>query len=82
MKSTSRHGRSWYPVNAGLFIGISLIAAMLMGQNTLNETVSVGYVMIPFTAIGPKGKPLTDLRSGEVKLFVDGTPVRSDMFEK
>jgi Ca-activated chloride channel homolog len=81
-KSTRRHGRSWYPVNARLFAAISLIAAMAMGQSTLSETVSVGYVMIPFTAIGAKGKPLIDLRSGEVKLFVDGTPVRSDMFEK
>src|SRR2546428_5634959 len=81
-KSTSGHGRSWYLVTGRFFVGISLFAAMAMGQSTLNETVSVGYVMIPFTAIGPKGNPLTDLRSGEVKLLVDGTPVRSDMFEK
>lgn len=82
MKSAGRPRRYSYPVTGRLFVGIWLIAAMAMGQSTLNETVSVGYVMIPFTAIGPKGKPLTDLRSGEVKLFVDGTPVRSDMFEK
>jgi Ca-activated chloride channel family protein len=82
LKSTSGQGRYRYLVPRRFFIGISLIAAMAMGQGTLHETVSVGYVMIPFTAIGPKGKPLIDLRSGEVKLFVDGTLVRSDMFEK
>src|SRR4029077_19026826 len=82
LKSTSGQGRYRYLVTGRLFVGISLFAAMAMGQSTLNETVSVGYVMIPFTAIGAKGKPLTDLRSGEVRLLVDGTPVRSDMFEK
>src|SRR5436190_24070088 len=48
----------------------------------MSDTVSVGYVMIPFTALGPKGRPITDLRSSEVRLAVDGEAVRSDMFEK
>src|SRR6202022_5044147 len=64
------------------FAALALTAGVLQAQSVLNETVSVGYVMIPFTAIGTKGRPLTDLRSGEVRLFVDGAPVRSDMFEK
>src|SRR5690242_2661240 len=51
-------------------------------QQRMTETVSVGYVMIPFTALTERGAPLTDLRSSEVQLFVDGQPVRSDMFEK
>jgi len=51
-------------------------------QQRMTETVSVGYVMIPFTALTAKGAPLTDLRSSEVQLYVDGQPVRSDMFEK
>jgi len=46
------------------------------------ETVSVSYVMVPFTVLGAKGNPITDLRSKDVKLFVDGIAVRSDMFEK
>lgn len=49
---------------------------------TMSESVNVGYVMIPFTAIGEHGKPITDLRNAEVDLRVDGSPVSSDMFEK
>lgn len=48
----------------------------------VNETVSVGYVMIPFTVLNEKNHPLTDLRGPEVNLLVDGVPVSSDMFEK
>lgn len=48
----------------------------------MSESVSVGYVMIPFTALAPNGVPITDLRSSEVRLFVDGQRVRNDMFEK
>ena len=33
-------------------------------------------------ALDPKGRAITDLRSGEVSLTVDGERVRSDMFEK
>jgi len=51
-------------------------------EQRLNEDISVGYVMIPFTVLGTKGRPLTDLRSKEVELLVDGQPVSSDMFEK
>ena len=49
---------------------------------TLSETVSVGYVMIPFTVLGERNEPLTDVRGAEVNLLIDGIPVHSDMFEK
>src|SRR5664279_244295 len=48
----------------------------------MSESVSVGYVMIPFTVLGDRGRPLKDLRDAEVDLMVDGQRVRSDMFEK
>jgi Ca-activated chloride channel homolog len=48
----------------------------------MSETVSVGYVMIPFTALDPKGRPITDLRASEVTVRVDDQMVRTDMFEK
>src|SRR3954447_19934860 len=48
----------------------------------VNETVSVGYVMIPFTVLNEKNLPLTDLSGRAVNLLVDGEPVSSDMFEK
>jgi Ca-activated chloride channel family protein len=57
-------------------------AALAQNEQRLSETVSVGYVMIPFTVLGARGAPITDLRSPEVALLVDGKPVRSDMFEK
>jgi Ca-activated chloride channel family protein len=60
-------------------LGLALVALTAYPQ--MHETVSVGYVIIPFTALGSTG-PITDLRSGEVSLLVDGRPVRSDMFEK
>jgi Ca-activated chloride channel homolog len=46
------------------------------------DSVSVGYVMVPFTVLSAKGGPITDLGQREVQLFVDGTPVPSDMFER
>ena len=65
---------------------VALAAGPLLAQSELqqrmSDTVSVGYVMIPFTVLTAKGAPITDLRSGEIQLFVDGQPVRSDMFEK
>jgi Ca-activated chloride channel family protein len=61
-------------------IGLLLVAAFAAPAQ-VHETVSVGYVMIPFTAIGPRG-PITDLRQGEVSLLVDGNPVHSDIFER
>ena len=70
------------------FVLVALAAAPLLAQTEqqqqqrMSESVSVGYVMIPFTVLTSKGAPITDLRSAEVQLFVDGQPVRSDMFEK
>ncbi len=51
-------------------------------QPQFGSSVSVGYVMIPFTVLGSKGIPLTDLRENEVQVLVDGQQVRSDLFEK
>src|SRR5437667_6522894 len=51
-------------------------------QQRMSESVSVGYVMIPFTALDPKGRAIVDLRANEVSLQVDGQRVPSDMFEK
>ncbi|MDQ6800155.1 MAG: VWA domain-containing protein [Acidobacteriota bacterium] len=61
-----------------------LTAGLAFGQDVpkVEESVSVGYVMIPFTVLGDKGLPLTDLRKNEIRLLVDGKSVASDMFEK
>lgn len=62
-----------------------LAAPFLFAQEPsqhVEESVSVGYVMVPFTVLGPHSAPITDLGSSEVSLLVDGIPVQSDMFEK
>src|SRR5438132_11467171 len=68
----------------GVAGGLILMAGLALGQEVpkIEESVSVGYVMIPFTVLSEKGFPLTDLRKNEVHLLVDGKSVRSDMFEK
>src|SRR5437868_15335736 len=73
---------------AGVLLAIPVFAQQIAQQSkdiappAVNETVSVGYVMIPFTVLSDKDHPLTDLRGSEVNLLVDGVPVPSDMFEK
>jgi VWFA-related protein len=57
-----------------------LLASSALGQD-YNDQVAVNYVMVPFTVIGAKGVPITDLKAKEVKLLVDGKPVQTDMFE-
>jgi len=46
-----------------------------------SEQVAVSYVMVPFTAIGSKGLPVTNLAPKEVSLLVDDRKVATDMFE-
>jgi Ca-activated chloride channel family protein len=65
---------------AALFLALPAFAQSVVAP--MSESVSVGYVMIPFTVLGDHNRPITDLRSAEVDLMVDGSPVRSDMFEK
>jgi Ca-activated chloride channel family protein len=61
------------------------LAMPLFGQVVdaeATEEISVNYVMIPFTALGANGIPITDLRKSDVSLLVDGKPVATDLFEK
>jgi VWFA-related protein len=70
------------------FVLAALFAASTFAQTATapapvsSEQVSVSYVMVPFTALNRKGAPRTDLREKDVKLFVDGTRVAADMFER
>src|SRR6058998_3928310 len=74
--------RAWSVLLAGLMAFAAAAQTPQPQQQRMSETVSVGYVMIPFTALDPKGRAITDLRASEVALRVDDQPVRSDMFEK
>ncbi len=67
---------------AVVLIALPAMAQSVAAPATMSESVSVGYVMIPFTVLGDQGRPITDLRPAEVDLTVDGSPVHSDMFEK
>lgn len=57
-----------------------LIAGVVSAQDH-TEQVAVNYVMVPFTVLGSKGVPITDLQSKEVSLLVDNKRVPTDMFE-
>ncbi|HKR62877.1 MAG TPA: VWA domain-containing protein [Thermoanaerobaculia bacterium] len=66
------------------FAALALFAcASAFAQTTtdFSEQVSVSYVMVPFTVLGSKGVPITDLSAKEVSLLVDEKPVATDMFE-
>lgn len=70
---------------AGVLLGwLCLLGGNLYAQEAaeLNDEVAVNYVMVPFTALGAKGIPVTDLGSRDVTLFVDGKQVATDLFEK
>src|SRR5688572_22270994 len=70
---------------AGVLLGwLCLLGGNLFAQvdPALNDTVSVNYVMVPFTALGAKGIPVTDLANRDVALYVDGAQVATDLFEK
>lgn len=58
-----------------------LFASAAFGQD-YTEEVAVNYVMVPFTVLGSRGVPITDLQAKEVKLLVDGKAVKTDLFER
>jgi VWFA-related protein len=58
-----------------------LTSTSVYAQGDFSEQVAVNYIMIPFTVLGSKGVPITDLSAKEVSLLVDERPVTTDMFE-
>ena len=60
---------------------LALVTTSAFAQQ-FEEQVAVNYVMVPFTVLGSKGSPITDLKESEVSLLVDGHPVNTDMFER
>lgn len=64
------------------FLALLLLAASSVSAQDYKDEVSVSYVMVPFTVLGRKGVPITDLQGKEVKLLVDGQRVPTDMFER
>ena len=67
-------------------IAATLAIAMAAGAQdqpaqTFNESVSVGYVMVPFTVLGRNGAPVTNLKARDVALLVDGRKIQTDLFE-
>lgn len=69
------------PLVATLLVAAGALAAD-PPSSQVKESVSVGYVVVPFTVLDPKNRPITDLNSDEVALTVDGEVVQRDMFEK
>src|SRR4028118_1126862 len=62
-------------------IALFLLLAGALSAQELDDQVSVNYVMVPFTVLGRKGVPITDLSAKEVSLLVDNKKVPTDMFE-
>jgi len=65
----------------GLAVLCFFLSATLSAQD-FTEQVSVSYVMVPFSVLGAKGVPITDLKEKEVSLMVDGRKVATDLFER
>lgn len=65
-----------------LFLVIGLSVSGQTSSSGFTEQVSVSYVMIPFSVLGSKGVPITDLAAKEVSLLVDGKKVATDLFER
>jgi VWFA-related protein len=61
---------------------VSSPPAAAQPEQQLSEAVSIGYVMIPFTAAGAHGAVVTNVAENDVRLYVDGEQVKSDFFEK
>lgn len=62
-------------------LALALLLTASVTAQDFNEQVSVSYVMVPFTVLGQKGVPITDLKPKEVVLLVDGARVATDLFE-
>ena len=43
--------------------------------------VAVGYVLVPFVVTDRKGRPVANLKEGDVTLLSDGVPVAWDLFQ-
>jgi len=68
---------------AAALLGLATIASTQeQPSQTFNESVSVGYVMVPFTVLDRNGAPITNLRRRDVSLSVEGQRVRTDLFEQ
>ena len=51
-------------------------------STTFSDSISVGYVAVPFVALDNHGKPIDDLQKKDVQVMVEGHHVATDMFEK
>lgn len=64
-----------------LMLLLAAAGAHAQSEPRFNENLAVDYVIIPFTALGSKGIPMTDIQRREVSLYIDNFPVDVDMFE-
>ena len=63
------------------FLSTALVLLAMSASAQYEDQVTVGYVMVPFTALSRNGAPITDLKPKEVTLLVDDQPVATDLFE-
>jgi Ca-activated chloride channel homolog len=71
----------WQVLAAGIILVAPLFATAQEQPHHI-ESYSVGYVVVPFTALDPKGHAIADLRERDVHLMVEGREVQTNLFEK
>lgn len=45
------------------------------------DSIAVNYVLVPFVPLDTRGRPMSNLRASDVRLLVEGQPVRTDLFD-
>lgn len=69
------------PLLSALLLVLLALPSLADDDQAFRQDVDVNYVIVPFTALGAKGIPMTDIQEREVSLYVDNFPVPLDMFE-
>jgi Ca-activated chloride channel homolog len=69
-------------LSALVFVIAAVLSPAAASEPSATESISVDYVLVPFVAFARNGKPIQNLRSRDVQLYVDGARVQTDFFEK
>lgn len=82
MSFSHMNSRAAFALSLLSLFGAVVAADPAAPQAVAAESISVNYVLVPFVPLDRHGKPLQGLEAKDVRLLVDGQPVRTDMFER
>lgn len=63
-------------------VAVSPAGAQAATEPTASDSIAVDYVLVPFVAFNDRGKPIRNLRERDVRLFVEGSQIDLDFFER